>query len=133
MERRLARLQAERERYGLLSTDEVARAWATRTEADLRRAMLLQRIRNTGTLAGRLRHRVATTASQQSVIEFSFPTYGRFVDMGVGKGRTMRQGNRKPRRWYMVVYYRRLAVLRRLAAINVQNAALRAVGAALGS
>ncbi len=52
-------------------------------------------------------------------IEFAFKYYGKFVDMGVGKGITladvgMRETKRRPKKWYSPVFYaevRKLALL----------------------
>ncbi len=45
-----------------------------------------------------------------SVVEFSFPLYGKFVDMGVGRGVKLEDvkssdNNRRPKKWYSKTFY----------------------------
>ena len=53
---------------------------------------------------------------------FAFRYYGRFVDMGVGKGITLEDigvGNRVPKRWYSGVIYSEVKKLAKLMALDL--------------
>jgi len=45
-------------------------------------------------------------------VEFTFLYYGKFIDMGVGKGQTIREGgSRRPRKWYSPIFFSELQKL----------------------
>ena len=69
------------------------------------------KISDTYSLATSFMHHIITNANGNvQRIEFAFLYYGKFSDMGVGKGVTLADAgitetSRKPRRWYSPVFY----------------------------
>ena len=78
---------------------------------------------STGQLARSFYHHVNTAANgNPEYVEFAFEYYGKFVDMGVGKGVTLKnrdklqnagKTNRIAKPWFSSVFYDRLAILKK--------------------
>lgn len=66
-------------------------------------------IKQTGQLLKSFTHFINTQANgDPKRITFAFEYYGKFVDMGVGKGTTINQvgsTNRKPKPWYSKIFW----------------------------
>ena len=73
-------------------------------------------IRHTGKLADSFHQHVQTQANgNPELIVFTFEYYGKFVDMGVGRGVTFEQvefSNRRPKAWYSKVFFSQLEKLK---------------------
>lgn len=65
---------------------ETVSAWANIVEQIWADKMLKLNIHNTYELGDSLMHKVSSNGGMPTQIEFSFNYYGKFVDMGVGKG-----------------------------------------------
>lgn len=64
------------------------------------------------------------------LITFTFEYYGKFVDMGVGRGITVEQvgfSNRRPKSWYSKVFFSQLEKLKELLAEKYASNALLAI------
>ena len=89
------------------------RTWAGITERRLKSEIITKRAIDSGAL----RSSTAVnffTAGDQMKIEVVFPTYGRWVDMGVGSGRDLSQRalvNKKAKKWYSPTFFRRVYYL----------------------
>lgn len=73
---------------GVIIPDKLIKEWALQTRYMLSRELKKRNIGNTGALQRSLDSLVSGTADIQK-ITFSFLKYGTFVDMGVGRGRTL--------------------------------------------
>jgi len=63
-------------------------------------------------------------------IEFTYAFYGRFVDMGVGRGvkyEKVEYSRRKPQPWYSKIFYHELIQLRRILVEKYQAKAAEAI------
>jgi len=105
-----------------LSEHEIAQAWAKITIIKWKKKLVSNRICDTGTLLKSFKYNVLGSA-QGNVLKITllFEYYGRFVDMGVGKGvkigdvkesATSRRlsgkmlGNRRrPKKWYSKTFH----------------------------
>jgi hypothetical protein len=73
-------------------------------------------------LANSFMHEIISSASGDPVrIEFAFNYYGKFVDMGVGRGVKLSdvgavESKRHPKRWYSSVFYPQISKLASLLA-----------------
>jgi hypothetical protein len=80
------------------------------------------KISNTYELANSFIQQVITdSGGDPQRIEFAFKYYGKFVDMGVGKGITLedigkRETKRRPKKWYSGVFYAEVTKLAQLLA-----------------
>lgn len=95
-------------------------AWANivieRWETKLQRL----NIRHTGKLADSFHQHVVTQANgNPELIVFTFEYYGKFVDMGVGRGVTIEQvasSNRRPKPWYSKQFFSQIEKLKDILA-----------------
>jgi len=105
-----------------LSEREIAEAWAKITIIKWKRKLASNRIGNTGTLLRSFKYNVLASA-QGNVLKITllFEYYGRFVDMGVGKGvkigdvkesaasrklsGKMLGNRRRPKKWYSKTFH----------------------------
>jgi hypothetical protein len=75
-------------------------------------------INHTGQLLRSFYHHVEVQANgAPELIEFTFEYYGKFVDMGVGRGVTMEQvevSNRRPKPWYSKTFFSQIEKLKDL-------------------
>ena len=101
---------------------EIADAWAKITIKRWKKKMLTMKVGDSGELAKSFLYDVIATAQGDIVkIDFAFQYYGKFVDMGVGKGVKIDQvkenvtsrrlegkmlGNRRrPKKWYSKTFH----------------------------
>ena len=105
-----------------LSEREIAEAWAKITIIKWKRKLAINRIGDSGTLLKSFKYNVLASA-QGNVLKISllFEYYGRFVDMGVGKGikigdvkesitsrkifGKMLGNQRRPKKWYSKTFH----------------------------
>lgn len=96
--------------------DEVIREWDRKAiELGIHEGHLLNSFAN---------HVVWAAGGRVDRIEFLFEYYGKFVDMGVGKGVSMEDRDalvalgirRRPKPWFSSVFYRRVKYLKHLMA-----------------
>jgi len=105
-----------------LSEREIAEAWAKITIIKWKRKLAINRIGDSGTLLKSFKYNVLASA-QGNVLKISllFEYYGRFVDMGVGKGikigdvkesitsrkifGKMLGNRRRPKKWYSKTFH----------------------------
>ncbi|WP_319228360.1 hypothetical protein [Draconibacterium orientale] len=77
-------------------------------------------IGSSGQLIKSFYHTVQTQANgNPELIVFTFEYYGKFVDMGVGRGVTIEEvefSNRRPKAWYSKVFFSQLEKLKELLA-----------------
>nr|WP_321357177.1 hypothetical protein [uncultured Draconibacterium sp.] len=77
-------------------------------------------IMSTGALLRSFYHTVQTQSNgDPELIIFTFEYYGKFVDMGVGRGVTVEEvefSNRRPKAWYSKVFFSQLEKLKELLA-----------------
>ncbi len=105
-----------------INITETVEAWAEIVIKNWRQKIIQLDIGVTGALYDSFQHEVIGQAgSNPEKIEFAFKYYGRFVDMGVGRG--VDKGNpgyvntrRKAKKWYSKVFYSETAKLRELLA-----------------
>lgn len=75
-------------------------------------------IRGTGQLLNSLKYTIHTQAGgNPELIHFAFNYYGKFVDMGVGRGvslETIEISNRKPKPWYSKVFWSQFQKLKEI-------------------
>ncbi|MDP1624111.1 MAG: hypothetical protein Q8M08_17445 [Bacteroidales bacterium] len=115
------------------STFQIADSWAFYTIKIWKEKLQKLRIGQTGGLeTSFLKEIIGTPAGDVIAIRFAFLYYGKFVDMGVGRGtkiggvaenRTSRAlegkmlGNRrKPKKWYGKTFYAEVATLKEILA-----------------
>jgi hypothetical protein len=92
--------------------------WGDYVEERLRQALAALNVGYTQELISSLSHRVmAASASQKGQYQQLFKEYGRFVDMGAGRGQMLqteankrralkrRKGARQPKKWYSKTFY----------------------------
>jgi hypothetical protein len=109
---------------------ETIRAWADITIERWRTKIDRMGIGYTLDLENSLKAEViAESGGNPRMVEFSMLMYGRFVDMGVGKGVTIDDvgspnANRKPRPWYSRTFY---AEVKKLASILAEKYARKGV------
>jgi hypothetical protein len=105
-----------------LSEGEVAEAWAKNTIIKWKKKLTSNKIGDTGTLLKSFKYNVLASA-QGNVLKITllFEYYGRFVDMGVGKGvkigdvkesagsrklsGKMLGNRRRPKKWYSKTFH----------------------------
>jgi hypothetical protein len=114
-----------------LSTIEIADSWAFYTIKIWKEKIQKLRVGHSGKLESSfLKDVIGTPAGGVISIQFSFLYYGKFVDMGVGKGtkigdvnenKTSRRlegrmlGNRRrPKKWYGKTFYAEVATLKEI-------------------
>lgn len=103
--------------------------WARFTVDRLSKSLKKRRIGVTNSLYFSLYHKLIGIAGGDiGSVKHSFNYYGKFVDMGVGRGqkldgvksnadlRAIGSGGRKPKKWYSKTYYGEVAELRNLLA-----------------
>ncbi|MDA3867019.1 MAG: hypothetical protein PF489_09780 [Salinivirgaceae bacterium] len=69
---------------------------------------------------------ITQSGGNVTLIEFIFEYYGKFVDMGVGRGVTMEEvsySNRKPKPWYNKVFFSQVKKLGELLSEKYANEA----------
>ena len=105
-----------------LSEREIAQAWAKITIIKWKKKLASNRIGNTGTLLRSFKYNVLASAGGNVLkITLLFEYYGRFVDMGVGKGvkigdvkesaasrklsGKMLGNRRRPKKWYSKTFH----------------------------
>lgn len=75
-------------------------------------------VRGTGKLLNSFTYTIHTQANgNPELIKFAFNYYGKFVDMGVGRGvtlETVETTNRKPKPWYSKVFWSQFQRLKEL-------------------
>ena len=78
------------------------------------------KIYDSGQLVRSFYHHVKTQANgNPELIVFTFEYYGKFVDMGVGRGVTVEEvsfSNRRPRAWYSKIFFSQLEKLKEILA-----------------
>lgn len=83
-------------------------------------------IKQTGQLLKSFTHFINTQANgDPERITFAFEYYGKFVDMGVGKGTTINQvgsTNRKPKPWYSKIFWSQFEKLKEILVEKYQMA-----------
>lgn len=103
----------------LVSELDVAKKWLDITITDFIDNMRKLRISDTGTLMASFKQQVVASAEGRLQLTLSYALYGKFVDMGVGRGMgagvkkaddgydrirktrgQLRRHTRKPRNWY---------------------------------
>jgi hypothetical protein len=116
-----------------LSEYEIAQAWAKITILKWKRKMARMNVSHSGTLLNSFKYNVLASAQGDVLkVTFLFEYYGRFVDMGVGKGvkigdikesLTSRKlsgkmlGNRRrPKKWYSKTFHAEVMKLSELFA-----------------
>lgn len=89
------------------------------------------KIGHTGQLVKSFEHHVHTQANGiPELIIFAFEYYGKFVDMGVGRGVTVEDvsfSSRRPKPWYSKVFYSQLEKLKEILVEKYENKAQIAV------
>lgn len=88
-------------------------AWADIVIRNWEDKILKLRITDTFSLASSFQSHVKTESNGDiSRIEFVFNYYGKFIDMGVGKGQEIGSiGSRRPRKWYSKQFFSELKKL----------------------
>jgi hypothetical protein len=75
-------------------------------------------VRGTGKLLNSFMYTIHSQANgNPELIQFAFNYYGKFVDMGVGRGVTLESvgvSNRKPKPWYSKVFWSQFQKLKEL-------------------
>jgi hypothetical protein len=94
-----------------LNISLMVQAWADITLDRWLQKIDALKIHNTYELVNSFVHGVISdSGGDPERIEFAFKYYGKFVDMGVGKGISladigMRETKRRPKKWYSPVFY----------------------------
>lgn len=127
--------------------------WARFTVERWRRRQKDLKIRNTGNLSRSLRYAMQMSGRDVTGVTFSFPLYGRFVDMGVGSGvKAFERGSnaqnrvgakrtgadvefseRKTKRWFNKPKMARIYVLKELLAGRLANGVQTQVAESMGN
>jgi len=97
-------------------------AWAKITVNNWLHKIDQLQIRNTSQLFNSFVHHVITSAGGDVArIEFAFNFYGKFIDMGVGRGTDISDvgnTNRKPKKWYSKTMYAELKKLNEILSLK---------------
>lgn len=105
----------------------IVERWLDRTEKALLGEMRRMNVHE----SGRLRQGIGTGAYERGGVivgEIAFPVYGRFVDMGAGRGaRIGALSGRTPKKWYSPTVYRRLNILQGALGIQIMEDSLKVV------
>ncbi len=79
---------------GAVMPEVLVKQWAEQTIHMMKRQLQKRGIGNTGSLEASLMQLVSGTADVKKIV-FSFLKYGTYMDMGVGRGRTLEQRRQK--------------------------------------
>lgn len=102
--------------------------WARYTIERLQKSIDRYKIGYTGSLRYSILYQLASLAGSTSGVNLEFNYYGKFVDMGVGRGQKIESiksnrevynlvgGGRKPKKWFSKTLYGELAALREIMA-----------------
>lgn len=97
--------------------------WARYTANDLMKSMKKRGIGYSNALYNSIRHKIINEVSGNFSVQHSFNYYGKFVDMGVGRGQKLSEvkGNadvrgitgsgRRPKKWLSKTYYGEVSTL----------------------
>lgn len=117
----------------------IAHKWANITDTVLLKVMKARGIGITDDLYRSVRHKVYQKAGDMIGYDLSFLTYGRFRDMGVGRGTSLsvettlgnreiiRNRGRRPGRWYARPFYGRLNALQGVLGHSLMEQAIQSV------
>lgn len=108
--------------------NQVIADWARYTAERLQRSLLKKKVGISGSLNYSMLYKLASLGGGGGVssVSHSFNFYGKFIDMGVGRGqkigdvkgnadmRGMGMGGRRPKKWFSKTYYAEVAELRDL-------------------
>lgn len=107
-----------------LNTGLTVEAWAEITIKEWLKKIKALGIHSTGQLVNSFYHHVNTSADgNPEYVKFAFEYYGKFVDMGVGRGVLLEDReikvnaeatNRRKKPWYSDVFYEQLKILSHL-------------------
>jgi hypothetical protein len=114
--------------------------WTKRTETLLKSQIKKLNIGVTDELYESIKGKVIEKGMDMIQSDFSFLQEGRFVDMGVGRGRKIEsqkgngeiisginKGARKPKKWYSKTFFGRLYALQGVMGANISEQAVGAV------
>lgn len=109
-----------------LDRTRVLDSWARFTAERLQKSIKKLRIGVTGSLSYSVIYAAISSNGDTTSLQHSFNYYGKFRDMGVGKGQPIGDykdngdvyslvgGGRKPKKWFSKTYYGQVAELRTL-------------------
>ena len=111
--------------------------WANKTVEVLREQIKAKNIKETDALLRSLSTKLSQQTGGTFSAQFWFNTYGRFVDMGVGRKRKIetqasnrevwKSKGRKPKKWYSRPINARIHRLREIVTLDVAEIALKQV------
>ena len=86
---------------------QTVEAWADIMMKQWTNKIIALKLTDTHALYDSLIHHINSSANGDvQKIEFAFNYYGKFLDMGVGKGQPIGDsGNRKPRKWFSATFF----------------------------
>lgn len=106
-------------------------AWADIVIERWERKIERLKIGHSGTLSKSFYHHVKTQSNgNPELITFTFEHYGKFVDMGVGRGVTIAEvesSNRRPKPWYSKSFFSQIEKLKELLAGKYESKAQLAI------
>ena len=112
--------------------EELVRDWAERTEQILKEQFAKRKI-NQDELQRSIRFRVYQQSASLIGVDLHFLGYGRFVDMGVGRGAkqslegSRKLKGRKPKKWYSRPFYSRLYALNSIVMAELAETAIKEI------
>lgn len=119
---------------------EYVEQWAARTEELLQQKLSSWKARHSDALYQAVRMHVIKQAEGVIGVSLHFPTYGRFVDMGVGRGRSQarltqekyrtrfqKKKERHPRPWYSRTYFARVRQLNEVLSLKLIEESIAAI------
>ncbi len=114
-----------------LELNETVKAWAEIVLEIWDDKIIKYQVMDTVSLANSLTHHVITAANgNPELVQFFFNYYGKFVDMGVGKGTDLQHAsftNRKKKPWYSKPFFSQVIKLSQILAGKYANKAAMAI------
>lgn len=109
-----------------INTSQVVSDWAQYTVQRLQKSLLKKKVGQTGILNNSMIYAIKSMGGQPTSVQIEFSYYGKFVDMGVGRGQKIESVasnrdivsllgvGRRPKKWFSKTMYGEIAALRKL-------------------
>ncbi len=103
--------------------NEIVESWARYTANDLMKSIRKRGIGYSNALYNSIRHKLITGVTGDFKVQHTYNYYGKFVDMGVGRGQRISDvkgnadlrgivgGGRRPKKWLSKTYYGEVSTL----------------------
>jgi len=108
---------------------QTVEAWADITLRQWTNKIIALKLTDTYALYDSLIHHINSSANGDvQRIEFAFNYYGKFLDMGVGRGQKIgEEGNRKPQKWFSATFFANTQKLKEIIGEKYAQDAIKAI------